>query len=159
MATDTTPIPAFYRVVFRLIDPFFCGLGVATHLLTKDNVLAGLTRAPTTLPNTETEILLNFLAGCFAMLGVFQVGLLYTRPKDVGVWRVLQLGTLVFDIIQASAIVRVLLVEGRLADTSTWLPGEWQNFVGNAVIGAIRLAFVLGVGLKENGSVAKAKTS
>ena len=143
----SSPIPTFYRVVFTIIDPFFCALGVATHLLTKNTVLAGLSPSALIPPLPETALLLDFLLGFFAMLGCLQVSLLRARPADVAVWRALQGSTLVLDIIMTAATARKLVLEGRSTDPSVWLGGEWQNLVGNAVIGVIRAAFVLGNGM------------
>ncbi|TBU44579.1 hypothetical protein BD309DRAFT_958115 [Dichomitus squalens] len=147
MASDT-PIPVFYRIVFTIIDPFFCALGVATHLFTKNDVLAALSPAAVVPPGSETVLLLDYLVGFFAMLGVLQVSLLRTRPADMYVWKALQFATLVLDVVQVAATARALLVQGR-TEPSAWLGGERQNFAGNAVFGLIRAAFVLGIGLDE----------
>ena len=158
MASPSTPIPLFYRVVFTLVDPFFCALGVATHLFTKNDVLAGLSPAARVPPGPETALLLDFLVGFFAMLGVLQVSLLRARPADVYVWKALQFATLVLDIVQVAATARALLVQGR-TDPGAWLGGEWQNLAGNAGIGLIRAAFVLGVGVESADANGKTKTS
>ncbi|KAM5545814.1 hypothetical protein V8D89_000852 [Ganoderma adspersum] len=142
----SSPIPTFYRVVFRIIDPFFCILGVTTHLFTKNDVVAGLSPSALVPPAPETALLLDFLLGFFAMLGCLQVGLLRARPHDVAVWKALQGSTLVLDVIMTAATARKLVLEGR-TDPSVWLGGEWQNLAGNAAIGAVRAAFVLGIGM------------
>ncbi|PIL34556.1 hypothetical protein GSI_03334 [Ganoderma sinense ZZ0214-1] len=144
---SSSPIPTFYRVVFTLIDPFFCALGVATHLFTKNDVIAGLSPTALVPPAPETALLLDFLLGFFAMLGCLQVSLLRARPNDVPVWRALQGSTLVLDVIMTAATARKLVLEGRVGDPGAWLGGEWQNLAGNAAIGAVRAAFVLGIGM------------
>ena len=151
---SSSPIPTFYRIVFTIIDPFFCILGVATHLFTKNDVIAGLSPSAVVPPGPETVLLLVFLMGFFTMLGCLQVSLLRARPNDVTVWKALQGSTLVLDIIMTASTARKLVLEGR-TDPSAWLGGEWQNLAGNAAIGAIRAAFVLGIGMRG----AKGKTA
>ncbi|KAI1793752.1 hypothetical protein LXA43DRAFT_885349 [Ganoderma leucocontextum] len=153
----SSPIPTFYRIVFTIIDPFFCVLGVATHLFTKNDVIAGLSPSAVVPPGPETVLLLDFLVGFFAMLGCLQVSLLRARPNDVTIWTALQGSTLVLDIIMTAATARMLVSQGRVTDPSVWLGGEWQNLAGNAVIGTIRAAFVLKIGMHMGG--AKGKTA
>ncbi|EJF60822.1 hypothetical protein DICSQDRAFT_170682 [Dichomitus squalens LYAD-421 SS1] len=153
MASDTL-IPVFYRIVFTIIDPFFCALGIAMHLFTKTDVLAALSPAAvvpveilasrwrargtsaTVPPGSETVLLLDYLVGFFAMLGVLQVSLLRARPAYMYVWKALQFATLVLDVVQVAATARALLVQGR-TEPSAWLGGGRQNFAGNAVFGLI----------------------
>ena len=159
MAMASSPIPTFYRVVFTIIDPFFCALGVLTHLLAKNAVVAGLSPTALIPPAPETALLLDFLLGFFALLGCLQVSLLRARPNDVAVWRALQGSTLVLDVVMAAATARKLVLEGRSTDPGVWLGGEWQNLVGNAAIGAVRAAFVLGIGMGGAEGKAKGKTA
>ena len=109
-------------------------------------------------PGPETALLLDYLVGFFAMLGVLQLSLLRARPADVYVWKALQFATLVLDVVQVAATARALLAQGR-TDPGAWLGGEWQNLAGNAGIGLIRAAFVLGVGMGSANANGKTKTS
>lgn len=144
--SSTSAIPMFYQVVFKYIDPFFCTIGVTTHIFQKNKVLLGLSTKPAAPQAPETKLLLNFMVGFFAMLGCMQVTLVRAAPDNIPVWQALQLSTLVLDVVQIVATLQSASSQGR-ASPSTWLPGENQNVWGNMGIGAIRAAFVLGVGL------------
>lgn len=97
-------------------------------------------------PATETRLLLDALVGFFLFLAFLQAVLLRARPNDLGVWKILQAGTILVDVAMVLAFTRALSNTGRI-DTSTWRSEEWSNIGINSAVGIVRIAFVLGVGL------------
>lgn len=98
-------------------------------------------------PSTETRLLLDALVGFFLFLAFLQAVLLRARPHDLGLWKILQAGTILVDVAMVVAFARALSNTGRM-DSSTWRTEEWSNIGINSTVGLVRLLFVLGVGTR-----------
>lgn len=149
------PIPAFYRVLFTIIDPLLPLGGLVIHTLFPAFTLHSYVAAPVLPAAPETQFLLDYTAGFFASLAFLQAVLLRARPHDVTVWKILQASTIFVDIFVVGGFLRSLSAQGRL-DYASWRAEDMQNIFGNAAIGLLRLAFCLGVGLGESGKSAPA---
>lgn len=149
MSQPTTSIPAFYRVVFKYVDPMFCCLGIYMHFFDKTNVIKGLAPNAIVPPGIETSLMADYMLGFFAMLGCMQVSVAFGRPNDLFIWQALQASTAVLDVVQIWSTLYHLNLQGRMMNLTNWLPGENQNVLGNAGILAIRTAFCLGIGLSS----------
>ncbi len=142
------PFPLFYRVCFIILDiclPFY---GIYAHLFAPTLILGSFTPHYVNPPATETQLLLDAIAGFFASLAFLQIVFLYTRPHDLTIWRALEGGTLLVDIFQLGGFTRALIAEGR-TDCTLWRSDDWSNIAGYSVIAFIRIAFLMGVGMRE----------
>ncbi len=77
------PFPLFYRVCFIILDiclPFY---GIYAHLFAPTLILGSFTPHYVNPPATETQLLLDAIAGFFASLAFLQIVFLYTRPHDL----------------------------------------------------------------------------
>lgn len=101
---------------------------------------------PVMPPATETRLMLDSLVGFYLLLAFLQVVLLRARPNDVGVWKILQAGTIFLDIAMVLAFARALDNTGRL-DAGSWRSEEWCNIGITSAVGVVRGFFVLGVGM------------
>ncbi|KAL7004987.1 hypothetical protein EMMF5_005473 [Cystobasidiomycetes sp. EMM_F5] len=99
-------------------------------------------------PAHETALALDALGGFFASLAFLQVVLLRLRPNDVGVWKCVQFAGVLVDVGVVGGFWRVLDRQGRLS-LSAMRPEEKGQMIGTAVLGLVRLAFVLGVGIRK----------
>ena len=145
------PVPYYYRVVFTWIDPFFCTVGLITHLFGIGDTLRGYSpSAATDPPAIETVHLLDSMAGFFAALGTLEAVLLRVRGRDPTVWRIVQGCFLLLDILMVWGAVRALTAEGRM-DVAVWRGDDWRLLAGNAVAAILRLLCALGIGFSSEG--------
>lgn len=148
-------VPIGYRAFFTVFDIVLPIFGTYAHIFKPAIVLGGAVTRFALPPATETVVLLDTLAGCFASLAVTQTYFLITRPHDVPVWKGLNVGTFVLDLFQLASFYRALAAEGRL-DTSLWRGEDYGNVVGYTVIALVRAAFIAGIGVDSTGSSAAA---
>ena len=81
-----------------------------------------------------------------------QTVLLRLRPSDRTVWRCLQISILIQDVAILASLTMALAAEHRLDSTLKLVrPEEWSNFAVLAAVGLIRSAFILGVGMDQDG--------
>lgn len=142
--------PIFYRICFTIFDIFLPIFGVFGNLIAPTFILNNYTSLYVSPPATETILLLDAMAGFLASLAFMQIYFLSTRPNDMTVWRGMQGGTLLVDIFMLGGFARALITEGR-TDCMDWRSDDWSNVGGYVVIAAIRLAFLLGVGIRGEG--------
>ncbi|PWN93205.1 hypothetical protein FA10DRAFT_16032 [Acaromyces ingoldii] len=141
-------IPTFYRVVFFLFDVAMPLFGVVANTTMPEFIVSAYTPKIAKPIATETIVLLDGMAGFFACLIFLNLYFLSTKANDVTVWRGLQGGTLLTDVFMLFAFGRALSTEGRTT-LESWRGEDYGNVVGYTVILLVRLAFVLGLGLKE----------
>ena len=151
----SSPIPAFYRILFTIIDPLFCLLGFALHIFDPTNTLLGYSPSARVNPApVESQHLLDSMAGFFLTLGLIEAVLLRVKSTDRDVWRIVQGSASMLDILMVFGAVRALSAEGRL-DVGVWRGDDYRLVVGNAVAGVARLACAAGVGMGVNGKAKK----
>ena len=143
-------VPIGYRAFFFVFDIVLPVFGTYAHVFNPAFVLGGAVSRFALPPATETVVLLDTLAGCFASLAITQSYFLYTRPNDLTIWRGLNVGTFVLDLFQLASFYRALVAEGRL-DTSLWRGEDYGNIVGYTIIALVRAAFIAGVGVNYAG--------
>jgi hypothetical protein len=142
----TSPIPAFYRIWFTIVDPILSTFGALGNLFIPGTVLHGYTPNAVFPPTAETTILLDTIGGFFLALIFLEVVLLRARPADIGLWRMLTFSILLVDIAMLGGLARLLRSEAR-AHPAAWRQEEWINIGTTAVVAVIRIAFCLGVGM------------
>lgn len=165
MTSSSNTIPRFYRVFFTVIDPILSIFGAISEIYSPSNskndymltllkvhtspssILPNYSTNPSIPPSTETRLLLDALVGFFLFLAFLQVVLLRARPYDLGVWKILQAGTILVDVAMVLAFARALSNTDRM-NTTTWRVEEWTNIVINSAVGFTRVLFVLGVGMR-----------
>lgn len=155
MASQSTAqrIPVGYRYFFLYIDPLFPLFGVYAHLLLPPSfVLGGFSPNPIVPPAHETRLLLDYMAGFYALLFVLQFfGLRLAKYKDdILFWKLIEGSVIFVDVAVVAGFLRVLHLQDRLLDLSLWRGDEWGQIVGNGLFGIVRLCFVLNVGLSRN---------
>ena len=151
-APSASPIPSFYRLFFPTIDPFIALAGVLANIFTPAAILKSYTPRATVPASTETTVLLRRSAGYLLSTMFLQTVLLRLRPSDRTVWRCLQISILIQDVAILASLTMALAAEHRLDSTLKLVrPEEWSNFAVLAAVGLIRSAFILGVGMDQDG--------
>ncbi|KIW86007.1 hypothetical protein Z517_01401 [Fonsecaea pedrosoi CBS 271.37] len=141
-------IPPLYRVFFSTIDPLIALSGALTQLFAPSTILRLYNASSATIPPApETTVLLDSGAGYLLSTLFLQVAMLRARPADVLVWRCLQGAILVQDVAIIGAVARSLDVQRRL-EWGLVTGQEWANLAILAGVGALRVAFLLGVGMR-----------
>lgn len=88
----------------------------------------------------------------------FNLAIVLRITRDRAVWRTLCAGMLLSDALHIAASVRELAREGTLGP-GLWRPADWFNFAILGGVGLVRLAVVLGVGLRSGGKMEGRKKS
>lgn len=76
---------------------------------------------------------------------------------DVNVWAIVQVACFVVDLAYYWSVWRVLGSQGRLSPL-LWRAEDWGSVGITAVAGAVRLAFLMGVGFDKRGGIKGAKS-
>ncbi|KAJ9610422.1 hypothetical protein H2200_005199 [Cladophialophora chaetospira] len=154
---SSSPFPAIYRIFFQTLDPLIALSGVLAHTLSPKTILSLYNASAKFPPATETVALLD--VGNTFLLAVMplQIVMLRLRPNDVAVWKCLQGSILIRDIGIIATVLRSLSAQGRL-DVGLIKGDEWGNLGILAALAVLRTAFVLGVGVNDNGR-GKGKTA
>lgn len=142
--------PTFYRISFAIFDIVLPLSGIVGNLFAPTFILNNYTSLYVSPPATETILLLDAMAGFLASLSFMQIYFLRTKPNDMTVWRGMQGGTLLVDIFMLGGFARALIAEGR-TDWMNWRSDDWSNVGGYVAISAVRMAFLLGVGIRGEG--------
>jgi len=150
----TIPLP--YRILFIILHILLPGFDIYNNTLSPSSALTLFTASPTLPPAPETQVLLDSGAGFFAMLLTLNVAFLVYRPNDMLVWKTLQAGTLMTDVLMLLGFAREMQATGRL-DTGMWTGQDWGNVGGYAAVAAVGVAFLLDVGRGEGQGKAKGK--
>jgi hypothetical protein len=143
-------IPSFYRIFFGTIDPLIALTGILTNIFTPSAILKSYNSNAMLPPSTETTVLLRSSAGYLLSTMFLQTVLLRLRPKDLTVWRCLQIAILIQDVAILASLTLALATERRL-NLALVRPEEWSNFVVLTAVGLIRAAFILDVGVPQGG--------
>ncbi|EXJ75151.1 uncharacterized protein A1O5_01847 [Cladophialophora psammophila CBS 110553] len=153
MASPT--IPTFYRVFFSTIDPLIALSGALTQVFAPATILTLYNPSSAALPPAiETTVLLDSTAGYLVSTMFLQVVMLRARPADLTVWRCLQGSILIQDLAIIGAVVGALKTQHRL-DWGLVTAKEWSNLAILAGVGALRVAFLLGIGVGGRGKAKK----
>lgn len=145
MASTIAP---FYRTFFTSIDPMIAFVGILVPLFVPDIYLKSFSPTATIPPAIETRVCLDLLASWFTACFILQVFLLRARPNDLTVWRFLQAGILITDVVMLAAYGRALDAQRRMHWTA-WRWEEWGNIAVTGVVAVIRTAFLLGIGAQH----------
>lgn len=139
-------IPLFYRIFFTWIDPAISIPSIWAHFASPDFILDAYIPKAMSVRNPDHDMLFFHLAGSFMTISVMSAVLLrYT--SDLGVWKIVQFGIILYDFEICYSTWYFLGKQGRL-NPAVWRSEDWGNLVFMAVIVAVRLAFLTGVGLR-----------
>jgi hypothetical protein len=137
-------IPSFYLLFFQTLDPLICLWGASMDFLTPRTVLSSHIPNPPA-PDPGHIMILQQRGGAMLNFAVISAVLLrYTY--DLQIWKIVQAAFLIVDLALYYAAWQVLGAQGRLSP-STWRVEDWGSVGITVVAGAVRVAFLMGVGL------------
>ncbi|KAJ7452166.1 hypothetical protein B0H11DRAFT_2246117 [Mycena galericulata] len=123
----SSPIPAFYRICFTVIDPILTTVGLLCNIFAPVFIVEGYTPHAITPLTPETLILLDTTAGFLACILFLTLVLQRARPADVGLWRMLHFGIMLAEVAMLVGLE------------------EWNNIGITGTVAIIRAAFCLGI--------------
>jgi hypothetical protein len=146
--SPNTTIPAFYLVFFQIIDPLICLWGASMDFFTPNVVLSS--HVPNPNADMGHVMILQQRGGAMLNFGFISAVLLrYTY--DLQIWKIVQIALFIVDLAVYYAAYQVLGAQGRLSP-KTWRAEDWGSVGITVVAGAVRIAFMMGVGLKKGRS-------
>ena len=143
------PIPPFYRIFFTSIDPLIALSGAYISLFDPETILASSFPRSSIYakPTPPITVLLTQASGAFVMMAYFMIFMLrYT--DDVKIWKMFEFGILITDFTLFLSLSDALGIQGRL-DVGAIRWEEWGTIVITGFVTSVRVAFLVGVGLKE----------
>ncbi|KAK3069198.1 hypothetical protein LTR53_012659 [Teratosphaeriaceae sp. CCFEE 6253] len=149
-----TPIPPGYRLFFSTIDPAIAFTGAISALFFPQFILDSYSTAAVSPPSIETTMTLDSLAGFYLAVMFLQIFLLRAKPDDLQVWRLLQGSILITDVAIVAASGKAQNAQGRL-NPMDWRLEEAGTIAITAGVGLFRIAFLMGLGLKQSRTASK----
>jgi hypothetical protein len=144
-------IPTFYRFFFTWMDPLICVWGAYMDFFDPNLVLSS--HIPNLTADVGHKMILGQRGGGMLNFGFISAFLLrYTHDHEV--WRLVQISDLIVDFAYFWAIYNTLSAQQRL-DPTTWRAEDWGSFVITGTATVTRIAFLMGVGLKQEAGVGK----
>ncbi|KAL8418622.1 hypothetical protein RB594_002009 [Gaeumannomyces avenae] len=144
-------VPVFYRVMLRWVDPALAAAGVLLAVGDPPRYLHTMT--PHVAYHGGLQVLLDQLAGTYAMLAFNGAVVLRVAGDDVRVWDALELGILMCDLLHVGATARALGL-GVFLSPAAWRFEDWVNVLSLAGLALTRASFLLRLGFPPE---AKAK--
>lgn len=142
-------IHTFYHVWFKWVDPLVLVPTIFALIFTPEMILDAFVPASITGYNPDQGFLFHQLAAMFAFIGMMLGGLLRISD-DIKVWRGVIWGVLVVDIAMLGSLYASLKQQDRL-HMEAMRSGDWGNIVFTVLVSAIRMSFLAGVGVEDEG--------
>jgi len=144
---DRLPLP--YWLWFLWIDPVLSLAGSYGGLFAPDLLLLSYIPAesPDVVMNPAHIVIFNQLGGFFILTFTLSAFMLRST-SDLAVWKYYQGAIAVVDIIICVTTCLAYVEQGRLSPL-TWRPEDWFSLPSTAMCAALRVAFVLDVGLGD----------
>jgi hypothetical protein len=134
-----------YRLLLFWIEPFFALNGA--YLLMKKPTAYLNTFSPNLAYAPSNQIIYDQL-GAVYILFAFNQAVVLRIAKDIRVWRAVILGILICDSVHAWTGFKVMAADGNM-DPLGWRPEDWTAILALFVPGAMRIAFLCGVGISD----------
>jgi len=146
MAHALPHIPLAYRLLLLYVEPVMAFNG-ALLLLFKPDVFLN-TFSPDLRSSPDSQIVYDQLGATY-ILFAFNQAIVLRVARDLRVWKAIVLGILICDAVHFWAGWKVMIQDGN-TNPIGWRPEDWVAVLSLIIPGSLRLAFLLGVGIKPN---------
>lgn len=155
MSTSSPPLPALtiplpYRILHLYLEPLMALNGAVLCILHPSTFLS--TFSPTRGYTRSSQIIYDQLAATYVFLALVE-SVVLRSTSELPVWRAVMAALLVSDALHLLAGVRCMSDDGRLWAVAKWRVEDWMAVATLLVPGALRVAFLMGVGLAGEGKV------
>ncbi|KAF5661438.1 hypothetical protein FHETE_8500 [Fusarium heterosporum] len=141
----TDKIHPVYSLWFLTIDPILTVIGMWGNLFNHD--LAVQSFFDNYPPTEHLKCFLYQIGGMGTSYLILQLTLLrYTH--DISIWKMVQLAILPADFTMFTAIYVGMRISGNLG-LADWRFVDWASIVITGICTVLRIAFVLGIGVKD----------
>ncbi|MCJ1317860.1 hypothetical protein MMC15_003187 [Xylographa vitiligo] len=143
---DLTSIPLPYRILLLYVEPIAAFNGAILAHWFPAYYLAGMSPSATiSTYSSPAQVIFDQLAACY-FLFAFNEAVVLRSTSDLRVWKAIVLGILICDLIHLYGTWEALGV--AFWDPKIWRFEDWVNLTMLYGPGGMRLAFLMGVGLK-----------
>ncbi|MCJ1379955.1 hypothetical protein MMC17_003058 [Xylographa soralifera] len=144
---DLTSIPLPYRILLLYVEPAAAFNGAILAHFFPAFYLAGMSPSATTSTySSPSQVIFDQLAACY-FLFAFNEAVVLRSTSDLRVWKAIVLGILICDLIHLYGTWEAL--GAAFWDPRLWRVEDWVNLSMLYGPGGMRLAFLIGLGLKE----------
>jgi hypothetical protein len=140
-------IHTFYHVWFKWIDPITLVPTVLATAFMPRVMLDSFVPKELSAYNPDQGFLFHQLAGLFTFVAIVQAGVL-RASDEITVWRIVNAGVLVVDVIMLLSLFLSLRQQNRLSFTGI-RGADWGNLSFTTLVTAIRIAFLAGAGVSD----------
>ncbi|KAJ4344736.1 uncharacterized protein N0V89_012480 [Didymosphaeria variabile] len=141
-------IPLAYRALLLYVEPVMAFNGSILCLFFPSLFLS--TFSPYLSYHADSQIIYNQLAATYTLFA-FNQAVVLRIAKDIRVWKAIVLGILVCDTVHLWAGFDVMRRDGTMSPVM-WRAEDWVA-VGSLIVPmGLRVAFLLGIGVKEDGA-------
>lgn len=140
-------IPLAYRALLLYVEPLMAFNGSLLCLFFPRLFLH--TFSPYLAYHADDQIVYNQLAATYVLFA-FNQAVVLRVARDLRVWKAMVLGILLCDSIHLWAGFDVMYKDGT-ASPRAWRPEDWVAVLSLAVPMSLRVAFLAGVGVREEG--------
>lgn len=140
-------IPTIYRISFTIIDPMIAAWGAYMNLFTPGFVVNAFVPASLS-PDVPLHHFLNHqIAGALLMCVTLHLCLLM-QTKEIWIWKRVQAGQLLYDLVMLWSTWYSLGQQGRLSFESI-RSEDWGGIAITGTAAVLRTAFCLGIGIPD----------
>ena len=140
-------IPRAYTVLLLWLEPLMAFNGALLCLFAPGIFLS--TFSPYLKYHADNQIIYNQLGATYTLFA-FNQAVVLRVAKDLRVWKAIVLGILVCDVVHLWAGFDVMRRDGTMWP-GVWRPEDWVAVASLVVPMSLRTAFLMGLGVKEEG--------
>lgn len=141
-------IPTIYRILLLYVEPALAVQGAVMCAWSPLWYLSVMTpHATDDLYHPTLQVIFNQLSATYLLFAFNQAVVLRVADGNLPVWKAMITGMLVCDLIHIHATKDALGWETQL-DPTRWRFDDWFNLVVLFGMSALRIAFLLGVGVR-----------
>lgn len=146
-------IPTLYRLLFLYVEPFLAiGAAIQTHFAPK---IFLNTMSQTSEYAPDNQVIYDQVAALYTLFA-FNEAILLRLTNDIRVWKGVFIGIFICDILHLYASWASLGAE-VFWNPGAWRVEEWANLGALWGLGVVRVAFLVGVGLRRKDGRIKRK--
>lgn len=149
---DVVHIPALYRLFLLYVEPVLAVQGAVMCARSPLWYLSVMTpHANRSHYHPILQVVFDQLAATYLLFAFNQAVVLRVAEGNLRVWKAMVFGMLVCDVIHMYATKNALGWDLQL-DPAGWRFYDWFNLAVLYGMGAMRIAFLAGIGVKEGGN-------
>lgn len=144
----SSTIPYLYRFLLLNLEPLFALNGAVLVFLLPGTYVSTMTRGVVASTQPSTSFIYTELAGGWLHLS-FTEGIMLRTVDDLRVWKLVSAAILLSDVMYCHSCAEALGGWGVWINVMEWTTADWVVALGTWPFLLVRLAIVLGIGVKD----------